>query len=404
MVHGESYVDYDTEHTGWYYFDTYTGAMKHGFSYLRSNGGKWVYYDIFTGKMTYGEQFIDGGWYYLAPHTGAVSYGFVYLSSTQKWVYYDSPTGRMVKGEKAIGSSWYYLDDVTGAVTYGWHDLPAINGIDARTVYYAWPSGKMTYGNQTIYGKRYRFDQNTGGLLPNSPNPRPSRTLPDSLATTISLIELVEGAGRSVRVLGDSIAAGMGSTSYFPDTSNYLFSYKGENFFEPSHSTNSAFNSLRNSLANHGVTMVNASVPGKGSMKLYSELGEQTLGDESAAVVMLGTNDRGAFSPGETIDSFRSYAENYLSLVNRHYQGRMIVVSSIPVVREDYGFSLTRVDDILRQLCEKHGWRFVSGYRSYSYLAEASGIPMSGLYVDGTHPNALGQRILRDMLMQALKV
>lgn len=74
MAHGEAHLNYDKEHTGWYYFDQNTGKMAHDFVYLRQHD-KWVYYDKITGKMQYGEHYINDGWYYMKPVTGALAKG-----------------------------------------------------------------------------------------------------------------------------------------------------------------------------------------------------------------------------------------------------------------------------------------------------------------------------------------
>lgn len=125
MAHGEAYLSYDSEHTGWYYFDDITGAMIHGMKYVSSNGGKWVYYDAVTGQMCYGEQYVDydaehTGWYLFDEVTGAMFHGDTYVrSSGGKWVRYDHTTGIMVKGLQRFDGSWYYFDLVTGAMAHG---------------------------------------------------------------------------------------------------------------------------------------------------------------------------------------------------------------------------------------------------------------------------------------------
>ena len=125
MAHGERYVDYDREHTGWYYFDPVTGAMAKGMRHLDSNGGKWVYYDWVTGQMAHGERYVDydkehTGWYLFDQTTGAMYHGDVYIQSDGgKWVRYDLITGKMVKGLHRQDDAWYYFDPVTGAMQRG---------------------------------------------------------------------------------------------------------------------------------------------------------------------------------------------------------------------------------------------------------------------------------------------
>ena len=93
-AHGEQYVNYDTQHTGWYLFDRYTGAMFHGDTYVRSNGGKWVRYDFTTGKMVKGLNRHDNSWYYFDPTTGAMQKGRVWVPEWKSWHWFDPTTGR----------------------------------------------------------------------------------------------------------------------------------------------------------------------------------------------------------------------------------------------------------------------------------------------------------------------
>ena len=94
MAHGERYVDYDREHTGWYLFDQTTGAMCHGDVYIQSNGGKWVRYDRITGKMVKGLHRQDDAWYYFDPVTGAMQRGDVYVPEWDTYHHFDTLTGR----------------------------------------------------------------------------------------------------------------------------------------------------------------------------------------------------------------------------------------------------------------------------------------------------------------------
>lgn len=94
MAYGETYVNYDAEHTGWYLFDQHTGAMYHGDTFVRSNGGKWVRYDRTTGKMVKGLQRQDGSWYYFQPTTGAMQKGRVWVPEWRAWHWFDRTTGR----------------------------------------------------------------------------------------------------------------------------------------------------------------------------------------------------------------------------------------------------------------------------------------------------------------------
>lgn len=307
MLYGERYVNYDQSHAGWYHFDENIGAMSYGF-YFNSPQHKWVYYDHASGQMLYGEQLINGHWYDFDESTGAMQYGFVHLSKSQKWVFYDRRMGWMLYGERPIDGAWYLLDAHTGAVQYGWQRL------GGKTVCYSWPSGKMLYGKQNVNNATYYFDNRTGAL-----DTRRSSVIPsDYVGAAAGAFgnKIKSGRYRSVRLLGDSIAAGVGAANTYPCTSRELFQLEGVTYYEPSHQTDMAANSLRRYLESRGVSMTNASAPGKGSYSGYNSIGDATLGHEDAVIVLLGANDRLRLSNS---GDFKREAESYLNRVAARY-------------------------------------------------------------------------------------
>lgn len=137
MIKGE-----DFRYGVWYNFDFTTGAMSKGMTYL-SNGNKWVYYDMVTGKMAHGEAYLNfdkehSGWYLFDNITGARCTGDIFIRSKGgKWVRYDQKTGKMVKGLQKQNGLWYYFDPVTGAMAHGntwvpqwqaWHYFDSVTG------------------------------------------------------------------------------------------------------------------------------------------------------------------------------------------------------------------------------------------------------------------------------------
>lgn len=137
MIKGE-----DFRYGVWYNFDFTTGAMSKGMTYL-SNGNKWVYYDMVTGKMAHGEAYLNfdkehSGWYLFDNITGARCTGDIFIRANGgKWVRYDQKTGKMVKGLHKQNGLWYYFDPVTGAMAHGntwvpqwqaWHYFDSVTG------------------------------------------------------------------------------------------------------------------------------------------------------------------------------------------------------------------------------------------------------------------------------------
>ena len=342
--------------------------------------------------MDHGEKLINRHWYDFEDSTGALQYGFVYLKSSQKWVFYDRHMGWMLYGEQPVDGSWYLLDNNTGAVKYGWQTLTD------KLVCYDWPSGKMLHGRASVNGGSYYFDDITGRLDSSRSDHIPTvslRPVQREFGSKISSGEI-----HSVRIIGDSIAAGVGASITFPTTTNKLFELEGVTFYEPSYQTDMAINSLRFYLKTKGVDMVNSSAPGKGSYSAYNSIDDATLGNEDAAIVMLGANDRLKLSnQGE----FRDAAESYLKSVVSHYGvDNVLILSNIDALSDPRPLTMDQENTVLEDLCKSRGWHFASLYSAFRDLGRSTGIPQQGLYVDGIHPNNKGQVLLWNALSQLL--
>lgn len=181
MVKGEDY-----RYGGWYYFDLVTGEMAKGVTLVRdANGPKWVYYDVITGQMAHGEAYLDydaehTGWYLFDRYTGAMQYGFAVVGEgdAARWVYYDATTGIMHHGLTSIDGAWYYLDPVDGGVSYGMTYVP-----DWST----WRFFDKVTG-QWYQGMPTRDWQNpSGGAYP-SLSGRPNLNIQVDLANQVTLV------------------------------------------------------------------------------------------------------------------------------------------------------------------------------------------------------------------------
>ena len=84
---------YDASTDAWYWIDADGSMVQNKDVYLRSNGGKWVRYDE-NGKMVKGLQYRDKSWYYFDSTTGAMAHGRTWVPQWNAWHYFDAVTGR----------------------------------------------------------------------------------------------------------------------------------------------------------------------------------------------------------------------------------------------------------------------------------------------------------------------
>ena len=390
---------YDTSTNAWYWADADgTIATNKDVFIPVSNengaGGKWVRFDE-NSRMVKGEDCRNGDWYYFDETTGEMARGFKsFATGGSKTVFYDYSTGVMQKGETAIDGEWYLLDNVTGAVTYGFHWLN--NG--KKWVYLDRASGKMAHGTCSIGGKDYTFNTYTGALE----NASDLNLLFNRQGALSS--KLTSGQVKSVRVFGDSVLAGIGASDYAGLTWNWLFSLDGTNFYEPNMTGSSAGARLRSNIASHGASFVGACIPFQGSMALFSQLQNKDYGSENFAVVMLGTNDRGTYQDGESLNDYVNYANNFLSRLTSIYGQNVIVLSSAPVLDESDNFTLASANASLKQLCESNNWAFASTYETFEALRNLEGFSKESCYADEAHLNDFGQEILWATLQYLLEL
>ena len=161
LVSGEaalrnSPLDYGAYH--WFYFDSSSYSLAHGWRYLGAQG-KWVYYDDGGGWMLYGQQRLhanssdqDRHWYYFDEETGAVQYGFKWIRPRHKVVYYDLIYGWMLYGWHSINNYAYCFDATDG-------HLAAVDAGDSRISRYTNWMIDIALDDSHGYDQAYRWGE-----------------------------------------------------------------------------------------------------------------------------------------------------------------------------------------------------------------------------------------------------
>lgn len=146
--------------------------------------------------------------------------------------------------------------------------------------------------------------------------------------------------------------------------------------------------------------MTNASAPGVGSYSAYDAIGNDTLGNEDAAVVILGANDRLRQSD---VNGFSAVAESYLNRVSSHYGSpNVYVIANIDTLSDPRSLTMRQENEELRRICERHGWQYASLYSAFQTVGRSTGLPQQALYTDGIHPNRQGQNVMWRSISQLL--
>ena len=234
--------------------------------------------------------------------------------------------------------------------------------------------------------------------------------LTDSLPDSYSKLsqKLMSQEVSSIKLIGDSITAGMGVQGYFiPKDGRIIFSDdKGQVYREATHTTDVWANRLRAYMKNlefGTVDVMNAGISGKSAAWTLKNTDHLMRQKEDAVVVMIGTNDR--------IDSsLKEYEANIRELlkivdVRSEY---MIVMSPPPSTNETYAyrFSAQSIDNVLKRISKEKGYTFISHFDAINeYLVNNPNVAYEDLMeTQSPHPTKAGYKVMWQEMMEKLEL
>ena len=204
---------------------------------------------------------------------------------------------------------------------------------------------------------------------------------------------LEAGEVSSIRLIGDSITAGFLCDGYGPCTDLVIYDGPYGTFQETAPEVGCWANEFRSYAGEHGVaSFVNAGICGAKMRWLAEDPGAWILESADVIFVMLGTND----AVYHTVEEYRAFAEMGLSAVEaacRH----MVVMAPPDNAWTDYGKEMSQADveSVLRELCEAHGWCFIS-------LLNAVELGTDDLNPDQCHPSSKGSHAMWEHMKESL--
>ena len=206
---------------------------------------------------------------------------------------------------------------------------------------------------------------------------------------------LQAGEVGSIRLIGDSITAGFLCDGYDADAITDTLIYDGPygTFWETAYEVGCWANEFRAYVADKGVgSFVNAGICGA-KMRWLAEDADAWIREAADVIfVMLGTND----AVYHTTDEYRAFAEEGLAAVEAACT-HMVVLAPPDNAWTDYGKEMSQADveSVLREVCDAHGWYFVS-------LLDAVELHTDDLNEDQCHPTTKGSHALWERLRTSL--
>ena len=193
---------------------------------------------------------------------------------------------------------------------------------------------------------------------------------------------LAAGEIRSVKVVGDSISAGYGTRGTVEGMPGQVLFTDSDGFSypEPDHTNGAWTNHLRTYLADQGVNdFVNASISGRTFSDVDFEFDAWVGDGADAIIVMLGTNDSAMIGP----DAFKEVSTRVLERIAERCDYLVVIAPPKRAADTAAPTKIAEVEEILSDICESHGWDFLSTY-------EVLETGTDDYQYDGLHPTTEG--------------
>ncbi len=210
-------------------------------------------------------------------------------------------------------------------------------------------------------------------------------------------------ANKKVKLIGDSITAGVGSSDY-SCTGDIIYENKKVNVGVKCWS-----GKLKQYLENNfSCTVNNFGISGIKSNDVVSNISNLIKNDDDIIICMIGTNNR-LVDTGDTIlESNLRTIYNYVVSLNKD----IIFMSPIPgTLKEETGkvgttkyFQNYEVDNIYNKVCSELGIEYISLYKLVQSYLENTSTNLSNILdsSDQQHPNDYGYNILYNLILKSL--
>ena len=201
---------------------------------------------------------------------------------------------------------------------------------------------------------------------------------------------------KSIKLIGDSITAGVGSSGHStPETNTVIFEEKDEIYYEGKQTTKSWANLLRNYTQSIQIQLpeyLNAGIGGKSAEWTLHHI-DSLIQDEDVVFVMLGTNDR----LNGTVEGYEEIMRELLSIIDERSE-LMIVMSPPPSSNSyaDFNFEAKDIDTVLKRISDENDYNFISQYDAINnYLEENEEVEYEDLMETvGAHPTDKGYEVM----------
>ncbi|MFJ7933269.1 S-layer homology domain-containing protein [Sporosarcina sp. NPDC096371] len=231
-------------------------------------------------------------------------------------------------------------------------------------------------------------------------------TLPDSYSALHK--RLMAKDVSTIKLLGDSITAGVGVKSYYiAQDGRVIFNDgKGQVYREAAHTAETWANQLRTYTKNTAfgqVDVMNSGISGKTAKWTLENIDYLLKQQEDVVFVMMGTNDR----IDSSLKEYEVTSRKLLELVDKR-SNYMVVMSPPPSINTiyPYQFSPKDIDAVLKKISKEKGYPFISHFDGMNdYLAEHGDVTYEDLMqTNSPHPIEAGYEVMWQRIKAGLEL
>lgn len=212
-----------------------------------------------------------------------------------------------------------------------------------------------------------------------------------------------------IKLIGDSITAGVGGKGYAIDSTNRVIivdTIENQTYRESNIDFPCWANYLRKYCADNftGIDFKNNGIGGKSAYWLCQGTRLSQLVDDNEDIVFLqmATNDRRDCA---TPTEFKKYLSQVVDYIKARC--KVLVLMSAPPValaQETYNFTMFEANKVIKEVAKEKGVTFISHYDNAMNNFVAKGVAIENLLADGVHPHFQFYREMWSLIQKELMI